>query len=50
MLGSRHKHNGLTMNNLHHALTWQLKAMRNLDIENEMVVEIAAADKVSYHL
>lgn len=38
------------MNNLYHALTWQLKAMRNLDIENEMVVEIAAADKVSYHL
>lgn len=37
------------MHNLHHVLTWQLKTMRNLDIGNEMVLEIAAADIVTYH-
>ena len=50
MLSSRLEYNGLTMHNLHHVLTWQLKAMRNLDIGNEMVLEIAAADIVTCHL
>lgn len=50
MLSSRLENNGSTMNNLHHALTWQLKDISKLDVGNEMVLEITAVGMATYHL